>query len=137
PDQGRLLHVPLPEYGVHQAQHHPGALLRSAGEGCAARRPLHHHDDLQPALPRPGAHRSIRRARVVAAALGGSAEGDRGRSGRQLMYGALWRVLPGPVWVRILILLVLVALVLYCLVTWVFPWVDSILQSNEEGTVAV
>ena len=53
------------------------------------------------------------------------------------MYGALWRVLPGPVWVRILILLVLVALVLYCLVTWVFPWVDSILQSNEQGTVAV
>ena len=52
------------------------------------------------------------------------------------MYGALWRVLPGPVWLRILILVVLAVLVLYCLVTWVFPFVDSLLQSNEEGTVA-
>jgi hypothetical protein len=50
------------------------------------------------------------------------------------MYGALWRVLPGPVWLRILILLVLVAVVLFCLVNWVFPWVDSLL-GPQEGTV--
>ena len=53
------------------------------------------------------------------------------------MYGALWRVLPGPIWLKIVILVVLVAVILYCLVTWIFPWVDSLLQSNEEGTVAV
>jgi len=53
------------------------------------------------------------------------------------MYAALWHVLPGPVWVRILILLVLLAAVLYVLVTWVFPWVDGMMQANEEGTVAV
>jgi len=40
------------------------------------------------------------------------------------MYVSLWRALPGPVWVRILILLVLLAAILYSLVTWVFPWVD-------------
>ena len=50
------------------------------------------------------------------------------------MYSALWRILPGPVWVRILILLVLVAVVLAALVTWVFPWVDSLL-GRQEGTV--
>ena len=50
------------------------------------------------------------------------------------MYGALWRILPGPVWVRILILVVLVAVVLFALVTWVFPWVDSLL-GPQEGTV--
>ncbi|WP_022902064.1 hypothetical protein [Humibacter albus] len=53
------------------------------------------------------------------------------------MYGALWRVLPGPIWLKIIILLVLIAVVLYCLVTWVFPWIDGMLQSNEEGTVSV
>jgi hypothetical protein len=41
------------------------------------------------------------------------------------MYGALWRVLPGPVWVRLLILLVLVAAVLLACITWVFPWAQE------------
>jgi nitrogen fixation-related uncharacterized protein len=35
---------------------------------------------------------------------------------------------------RILILIVLVAVVLFALVTWVFPWVDSLL-GPQEGTV--
>ncbi|MCX7522744.1 hypothetical protein OSC27_10705 [Microbacterium sp. STN6] len=52
------------------------------------------------------------------------------------MYAALWRVLPGPVWVRILILIVLAALVLFALVTWVFPWVDSMIATQED-TVSV
>lgn len=47
------------------------------------------------------------------------------------MYGALWRVLPGPVWVRILTLVVLVAVVLFCLVQWVFPFVNSLLPTQE------
>ncbi|MEN2741397.1 hypothetical protein ABCS02_26735 [Microbacterium sp. X-17] len=50
------------------------------------------------------------------------------------MYGALWRILPGPVWLRIVILVVLFAVVLWALVTWVFPWVDSLL-GPQEGTV--
>ncbi|SEB54122.1 hypothetical protein SAMN04489806_1035 [Paramicrobacterium humi] len=43
------------------------------------------------------------------------------------MYAALWRLLPGPVWLRILILLVLVAAVLFALFTLVFPWVQSLI----------
>ncbi|GAA3729263.1 hypothetical protein GCM10022239_02460 [Leifsonia bigeumensis] len=43
------------------------------------------------------------------------------------MYGALWRVLPGPIWVRVLILLVALAGVLFCLQEWVFPWVNSLI----------
>jgi hypothetical protein len=50
------------------------------------------------------------------------------------MYAALWRILPGPLWVRILLLLVMLAAVLFILTTWVFPWVDSIV-SNQEATV--
>ena len=44
------------------------------------------------------------------------------------MYGALWRVLPGPVWLRIILVLLLVGAVVFALFTWVFPWVDGILN---------
>lgn len=41
------------------------------------------------------------------------------------MYSALWRVLPGPLWLKLGILLVLVAAVLAGCVTWVFPWAQE------------
>jgi hypothetical protein len=44
------------------------------------------------------------------------------------MYVALWRVLPGPVWLRIILVLLLAAAVVFALFTWVFPWVDAILN---------
>ena len=47
------------------------------------------------------------------------------------MYGALWHLLPGPVWVRILILLVTVAALLFSLVEWVFPWVNSMIPTLD------
>lgn len=50
------------------------------------------------------------------------------------MYGALWRVLPGPIWVRIILVLLLVVAVLYSLSTWVFPWVETLIN-NQEATV--
>ncbi|MEP6478631.1 MAG: hypothetical protein ABJB03_04520 [Rhodoglobus sp.] len=48
------------------------------------------------------------------------------------MYAALWRVLPGPVWVRILILVVLVAAVLAACVLWVFPYVDQFVAPTDS-----
>jgi len=47
------------------------------------------------------------------------------------MYGALWRALPGPLWVRILLVIVLIAVVLYVLATWVFPWVQSFIDPQD------
>ncbi|WP_223848761.1 MULTISPECIES: hypothetical protein [Microbacterium] len=47
------------------------------------------------------------------------------------MYAALWRVLPGPAWVRVLILLVLLAAVLYGLFWYVFPWVGQFINPQE------
>ncbi|WP_349903797.1 hypothetical protein [Parafrigoribacterium humi] len=41
------------------------------------------------------------------------------------MYGALWRILPGPVWLRIVQLIVLAAAVVFLLVVFVFPWLNS------------
>jgi len=50
------------------------------------------------------------------------------------MYGALWRVLPGPIWVRIILVLLLVVAAIYSLSTWVFPWVETLIN-NQEATV--
>lgn len=44
------------------------------------------------------------------------------------MYGALWRSLPGPAWLRVILLVILAAAVIFALFTWVFPWVDAILN---------
>ena len=50
------------------------------------------------------------------------------------MYAALWRVLPGAWWVRVLILLVLAAAVLAALMIWVFPIIND-LVAPEDVTV--
>jgi hypothetical protein len=47
------------------------------------------------------------------------------------MYAALWRILPGPWWVRVLILLVLVAAILTACVLWVFPFIDSFIAPTD------
>ncbi|MFT4052438.1 MAG: hypothetical protein QM677_09335 [Microbacterium sp.] len=47
------------------------------------------------------------------------------------MYAALWRLLPGPVWVRVLILLALAAAVLYGLFWYVFPWVFQLVSPQD------
>jgi len=47
------------------------------------------------------------------------------------MYAALWRILPGPWWVRVLILLALLAAVLYSLFWYVFPWVSQFVNPQE------
>lgn len=48
------------------------------------------------------------------------------------MYAALWRILPGPAWLRVLILLAIAAVVLAALVQWVFPWVADTLLPQES-----
>ena len=47
------------------------------------------------------------------------------------MYGALWRVLPGPMWLRIVILTVAGAAVLASLVLWVFPFVNGFITPQD------
>lgn len=37
------------------------------------------------------------------------------------MYALLWRILPGPAWLRVILLLVLFAAVVLALFQWVFP----------------
>ena len=48
------------------------------------------------------------------------------------MYAALWHILPGPAWVRVLILAVLAAAVLYGLFFFVFPWVSQFVTPQDS-----
>jgi predicted membrane protein len=47
------------------------------------------------------------------------------------MYAALWRVLPGPWWLRLLILLVAATAILTVLVLWVFPVVGDMVAPQD------
>ena len=48
------------------------------------------------------------------------------------MYSALWRVLPGPVWLKGLEALVLLVLVVAVLFQWVFPAVADLVPFNDN-----
>lgn len=47
------------------------------------------------------------------------------------MYAALWRILPGPWFVRVLILVVAVAIVVTLLVIFVFPPFDQFIAPRD------
>ncbi len=47
------------------------------------------------------------------------------------MYGWIWRLLPGPVWLRVLISLALVAGVVAVCFTWVFPAIAPHMPFND------
>lgn len=54
------------------------------------------------------------------------------------MYGWIWNKLPGPVVVKLLLVLIVVAAIVAVLFQWVFPWVDTVLPLqdvtiNESG----
>ena len=51
------------------------------------------------------------------------------------MYGALWRVLPGPWIVRLLIVLALVAGIAYALIFYGYPWVMQTFFPTPDATV--
>jgi hypothetical protein len=43
------------------------------------------------------------------------------------MYAYLWRRLPGPVYVKLLIALAVAALIVVLLFGWVFPWIEPLM----------
>lgn len=51
------------------------------------------------------------------------------------MYGWIWRHLPGPTAVRLLLALILVLAVVAVLFVWVFPALEPLLPFNDQ-TVA-
>jgi hypothetical protein len=51
------------------------------------------------------------------------------------MYGALWRILPGPTWARILQLVALGIVVLVVADLWLFPFIASLVDTGDTGAV--
>ena len=50
------------------------------------------------------------------------------------MYSALWRVLPGPRWLKIVEAVALAIIVLAVCVEWLFPWIaETFIQ--QESTI--
>lgn len=47
------------------------------------------------------------------------------------MYGWLWRALPGPAWVRVLLVVLLAAAVVAACFTWVFPAIAPHMPFND------
>lgn len=47
------------------------------------------------------------------------------------MYRALWRALPGPALVKLLIVLVLLTAVFFLLMDAVFPWLSQLMPYND------
>ena len=47
------------------------------------------------------------------------------------LYGALWRILPGPRAVKVVELVLLFAAVVAVLFTWVFPLIAPLMPFNE------
>lgn len=48
------------------------------------------------------------------------------------MYGAFWRALPGPTFIKLLIVLILLAAIIYGLFEYGFPWIEPYLPLNEN-----
>lgn len=50
------------------------------------------------------------------------------------MFSLLWRFFPGPAWLRVIVLLLVLAAVVYALIAYVYPWV-ALQFPEEEVTV--
>lgn len=48
------------------------------------------------------------------------------------MYSALWRLLPGSRWVKVIEAILLVVLVLAVCLEWVFPWIAANFIQTES-----
>lgn len=48
------------------------------------------------------------------------------------MYAALWRILPGPTWARVAMLVLGAFIIVAVLFEWVFPWISEILPYQEN-----
>ncbi|GAA3595642.1 hypothetical protein GCM10022198_19360 [Klugiella xanthotipulae] len=48
------------------------------------------------------------------------------------MYGLIWRILPGPAWLKVVESLLIVAAIVYGLFFYAYPWVATMLP--EPGS---
>lgn len=47
------------------------------------------------------------------------------------MFSLLWRFFPGPAWIRIFVILLVAAALVWAILTYVYPWVATQLTGDE------
>lgn len=47
------------------------------------------------------------------------------------MYAALWHLMPGPLWLRFLLIIVFFGVILTLFVAFVFPWLNTFVNVND------
>jgi hypothetical protein len=52
-----------------------------------------------------------------------------------MIFPFVWRLMPGPIWCRLLLLLAVVAAVVWGLFTVVFPWLAADVLPAPDGSV--
>src|SRR5690625_3331026 len=106
---------------------HPSVPTRRSSD--LTHRGDHHPDHVPPAVLCRRTVDHLRRARVLGRQGGRHARRPPG--GEPLMYGLLWRALPGRAWFRVILLLLLAALVVYFCFTWLFPQIAPFMPFND------
>ena len=53
-----------------------------------------------------------------------------------MIFPWVWRVLPGPAWVRLVLLLLVITAVVGVLFQWVFPWFSVTFDIQETNVEA-
>jgi hypothetical protein len=48
------------------------------------------------------------------------------------MFSLLWRFFPGPAWLRVIVLLVAAAALVWALITYVYPYAANLLVVDES-----
>lgn len=48
------------------------------------------------------------------------------------MFTLLWRFFPGPVWLRIFVLVIAFVALVYALITYVYPWATTVIPQPES-----
>jgi hypothetical protein len=51
------------------------------------------------------------------------------------VFTLLWRFVPGPAWVRVIVLFVAAAALVFVMINYVYPWAATLLPNPEESTV--
>lgn len=53
-----------------------------------------------------------------------------------MIFPWIWRILPGPVWVRIILAAVLIAALVAVLFQWVYPWFSVTFDIQDQNVEA-
>ncbi len=54
-----------------------------------------------------------------------------------MIFPAIWRILPGPAWLRVLLLLIVIAAIVMALFTWVYPWFSVTFDIQDQNVEAM